>query len=393
MYTRRASLFVALLFTAALLCAMPGLLESLHAQDANRMDERLRPARSRTLTLWLLGDDVSDDPLLSELCALFEKQADGVRVFLRRVSPSETTEKNAVLPDVLLYITGSIVNPEQLFLPLSPAPRVPAEALLSGKSSGESYALPLWYAPSILSLPAGWLRQEGAPTATPRPQSFFDLGTPAPKLSKHDIPSTITADALPWRKLLQKNALVPPKGLALQQLLFSCPLSVRRELIDACTGNASMSTSAAASIASPKASPPSVDANASPPLPQAKVLTLAQYQLCAKANADLIACPLKPAASDAVRYLSLCRNGADARAFLHFVLSDTAQQAALSHHLLPVVPLAPSADPLTAELQACCQSGLLFPNAFAHARQELQALCMNAFLSASDPVETLLRLR
>ncbi|MEG0640093.1 MAG: hypothetical protein RR824_08630 [Clostridia bacterium] len=393
MHTRRASLFVALLFTAALLCAMPSLLESLHAQDTNRMDERLRPARSRTLTLWLLGDEVHDDPLLSELCALFEKQTDGVRVFLRRVSASEPTEKNAVLPDLLLYTTGTIVNPEQLFLPLSNAERIPADALLSGKSSGESYALPLWYAPSILSLPAGWLRQEGTPTATPRPQSFFDLGTPAPKIAKQDVPPTLTADALPWRRLLQKGALVPPTGLALQQLLFSCPLSVRGELIAACTDNASVSTGGAASTASPKASPPAMDANASPPLPQAQVLTLAQYQLCIKANADLIACPLMPAASDAVRYISLCRNGSDARAFLHFVLSDTAQQAALSHQLLPVVPLAASADPLTAELQACYQGGLLFPNAFAHARQELQALCMDAFLSAANPVETLLRLR
>ena len=48
MSARRASLLTALLLTAALLCAMPGMLASLRGGDANRMDERLRPARTRT---------------------------------------------------------------------------------------------------------------------------------------------------------------------------------------------------------------------------------------------------------------------------------------------------------------------------------------------------------
>ena len=37
--------------------------------------------------------------------------------------------------------------------------------------------------------------------------------------------------------------------------------------------------------------------------------------------------------------------------------------------------------------------GMTLPNAFSHTAEELRSLCLDAFLRAADPVETLLRLR
>ena len=47
---RRASLLLSLLMTAALIYLLPGIMSDLGSGDGNRMDERLRPARMRTLT-------------------------------------------------------------------------------------------------------------------------------------------------------------------------------------------------------------------------------------------------------------------------------------------------------------------------------------------------------
>ena len=67
MPSKRAGAIAALLVTALLLCAMPGLLARLTPGDGNRMDERLRPARLHTLTVWRMPDDVQDKRLLAAL--------------------------------------------------------------------------------------------------------------------------------------------------------------------------------------------------------------------------------------------------------------------------------------------------------------------------------------
>ena len=120
MSARRASLLTALLMTAALLFAMPGLLRTLGARDGNRMDASLRPARARTLTVWLLSNGVGDQRLLDELCADFEKERTGVRVFVRRADAAELLSTDAVPPDAVLYETGAIIAPERCLIPLAP---------------------------------------------------------------------------------------------------------------------------------------------------------------------------------------------------------------------------------------------------------------------------------
>lgn len=386
---RRASLLSALLMTALMLLILPDIWRSMQQTDLNRMDESLRPARMRTLTVWLLDGGIGDRKLLSECISQFEREHAGVRVFLRAVSAEELTAPNAVLPDVVLHCTGALSGAEGVLLPLTGLTGIDERALLAGASAGSTYALPLWLAPNVLGVPAAWLERET--DTIPTPSSFFDLGTPLPDAEA--APSVLAPDDLPWSMLLLPGGLVLPEGVALQQLLTLCPASMRDRLTDA-------SVSAPVPATTPK--PASGDSmpisqGASPtPLPSisvpARVYTLAQYRESAQ---GMLPYPLTPAVSTRVRWLSICREGEDASAFTRFLSSDVFAQAALSHGLLLAMHpgAARSSEPLNAALISLFQSGTSLPNAFAHTREELDAICSDAFRRAADPVETLLSLR
>ena len=62
---RRVSLLLSLMMTAVLIYLLPGMMSSLETGDGNRMDERLRPAQMRTLTVWLMPGGIDDRKLLS----------------------------------------------------------------------------------------------------------------------------------------------------------------------------------------------------------------------------------------------------------------------------------------------------------------------------------------
>ncbi len=363
MSARRWSLLCSLLLTAVLLYAFPELVSGSLRRDPNRMDVRLRPARTRTLTVWVMRGGVEDQRLLNEACTAFEDSHKGVRVFLRAVGAEDWASPDAVLPDVALLATGSLTAPERFLLPLasdhSDEP--------SGCWQGQRYAIPLWLEPSVLSLPQSWLETGDRPAATPTPDALIRLATPTPDAKAEAPGASLAADALPWRRLLAPGALRLGSGVALQQLAYTCPAALRGEL--------------------------RAQTQAEPLAQQAQVLTLQQHLAQVRGGAALAACPLLPATSDRVRYAALCRDGADARAFLRFLREEIMPRAA-AFALLPAqgdVP--PDADPLTRELAALYTGSLALPNAFSHAAQERQSLCMDAFLRGSDPVETLLRLR
>ena len=139
---RRGAVLSALLLTALLLYLWPGLLKGLWTDTDNRMAGELRPAQRRTLTLWWLPGEMGDQRCISRLCTRLEKETPGLRVFLRRADAAELTAPDALLPDAVLFGTGDVVNPEQLFLPLTLSED--DGNLSSGKSGGETYALPLW---------------------------------------------------------------------------------------------------------------------------------------------------------------------------------------------------------------------------------------------------------
>ncbi len=377
---RHAGVLSALLLTAALLCAMPGLIH-LPAGEG-RADASLRPAQLRTLTVWLMPGDVGDRKLLGECCAAFEKERDGVRIFLRVVTPDEFTAENAVLPDVALFETGGILTPE-VFVPLADV------SAPSGQFAGVQRAVPLWLAPNVLSIPQSWLREAAA--QTPKPDSLLAVSTPVPQKT---VDSLLEADNLPWGMLLQKSAVEMPQGVAHQQLLSICPQQERARLVSAVLG---LGTDTAAASPAPDdwvttlpvsrgTSPTPAPAITTP----ARVETLAVHQSRLKKGEALTAHVLAPAVSDRVRYAALCRDGEDARAFVQFLLSE--QEAALRHGLIPPECEIESPDPLTQSLITAYHSPTL-PNAFAHTQQEILQLCADGFARNEDPVRTLLGLR
>ena len=342
MTSKRAGTLAALLVTAALLCAMPGLLQALTLGDGNRMDERLRPARLRPLTVWLLPDEMDDRRLIASLCTAFEKQHPGVRIFLRSVAAEEWRQEDAVLPDVALFSTGNVSEPERLLLPLN---GLGDRALSCASSAGQCYGAALWLSPSVLAMPAEWFSQ-AAQTAL--------LGAAQP-----ETPALLSPEAAPWDRLLGTDGLALPQGVMLQQLLLCCPRSLR----------------------------PALSAWAQPDAPRARVLALKQY----RKQQNLTACVLSPAVCQQVRYAGLCRDGDDARAFLAFLMDDANRVQAVPHGFLPVGAAA-EGDELTKALSMAYQRAIM-PNAFAHTAQELQSLCLDAFRRGQDPVETLLRLQ
>lgn len=351
MGSRRWSVLGSLMLTAVLLWMLPGLWQSLVPEDSNRMDERLRPAKLRTLTVWTLQEDVGDEKLLRAACSAFEKANDGVRVFWRKAHAEELYAQDAVLPHVLLFCTGEVAAPEML-LPLSQAPA-------SGMYAGRALALPLWLSPNVLSLPADWFAD--AVPRTPVPQSLLAHATPVPQKERSAV---LSADQLPWERLLAEDGLASAQGVALQQLLSACPPALRASL-------SGLNPSASA---------------------RAKAEPLSQHQKRIQNGEALCAFPLLPAVSDRVRYASLCQDSDEARSFLHFLSQDW-QQEVLNHGLLPMHDAALSADPLTSALQLRFGQSPVLPNAFAHTREELNALCLDGFHRSADPVETLITLR
>ena len=116
-----------------------------------------------------------------------------------------------------------------------------------------------------------------------------------------------------------------------------------------------------------------------------QVQTLARH-IASDAPAGMV---LRPAVSDRVRLVGLCRDNASSRAFLQFLMEWPADAAG---GLLPLHAAA-EADGLAREALSLYQQGYVLPNAFSHTAQEREAVCAEAFRRAEDPVQTILRLR
>lgn len=317
MPSRHTGTIAALLLTAALFLAMPGLMKQ--DGDTNRMAESLRPPRMRTLTVWLLPDGPEDRKLIGEICAAFEKQQRGARVFLRRVTAEELYGETAVLPDVVLYATGEINRPEDALLPLAVE-----QPHASGQFAGKTYGIPLWYAPEILCYPENWGED-------------------------------------PWPMLTRPDAITQPAGVSLQRLMLSCPEMLRTAFTDALLGRVQPTPKPQEKRDSV---PPS---RGKTPTPAPTVHQPARIGLSPRENEKTLA--LIPETSDCVRYVSLCRETEDARAFLAF-LEDW-------------------------ETPSFCRIGAetTLPNAYAHTREEMDEHCLDGVSRGEDPALTLLRLR
>ncbi len=377
-----------LALSALLLLCLPSLLARIAAQDGQRMAPRLRPQKSQTLTVWIMQDSTAGQKALNRQIALFEEAVPGVRVFLRKADQKDLTAPEAVLPDVLLFSPGAFMEPEKYLLPYANPPGEIAGALSAGQSQGQQYALPLWFAPAVLAVPLSALPQEVAVTPRPTESSLFQLATPPPTENPDSTEAPQQLPDIPWQWLAAPGNLAMPQGMALQQLLFMCPLPMRPAFVQNISAPLPTAAPAPGGRAG-KASAPTPT-----PAPRAQVMTLAACQAAVAEGKALFGFPLAPAATQNVLLLGLCRSHELARSFASHLLSPKAQASLYEQFLLPAMAdVPPPGDGLSARLSRLYQSGLLFPNAFAYTSEELASFCRDAFLRVADPVETLLRLR
>ncbi|MBE5794618.1 MAG: hypothetical protein E7323_08080 [Clostridiales bacterium] len=356
---RRWSVLSALLATALLLVSMPGLVQK-HLSSPGRTDERLRPAASRTLVVWVSSWLEEDRQLISSLCADFEKQRPGVRLYLRRVDAAELNAPGAVLPDVLLHTTGDVLSPGDTLLPLPDPEGVEEGLLASGKNRGTLYGIPLWYSPLVLTLPKVWFQEETPAQADDPGKAYFSLATPVPEKQ----PAAVTLADVPWPRMLESGSAVCESGLGLPVLLLHCPSSLRAEL----------------AALTPALRRPEGD--------EAGICSLSA-SLAREKEAFLL--PLPPPIGQKVRYVSLCRSGEDAEALLAFLLSGAVQGAAAENHLVPTMAAFVPEGSWVASIAA---GGAAFvPNAFQMEASAMEQLCIQDFRRREDPVATLLKLR
>ena len=362
----RRGMLCSLLLTAALLLALPTVWQSVESGGA-RVSDRLRPARQQPLTVWLIEDRTDSLRLLRREIAAFEKANEGARVYLRNADANELFAADAVLPDVVLFSA----LPEGALLPMAGDLGCRTDAVSAGMSSGELYAVPLWYAPGVLCVPAEWLTSAPAATATATP--FFALGTPLPTSAVQPL-ATEAPPTVPWDVVAER--LDATEGVALLQAVSSCPVKLRPALIS--TLQAQFDADGRLRVAGGSG---------------AYMTTLAGYRKAVSAGAAIVGFPLFPAATDRVLYLGFAKASPLAEAFLGRLLSRETQAMLDEYGLFPTREgVAPAVrDRLTGELEALYEGALLFPNAFAHVRGELNELCRAGL--AGDPAEALLRLR
>ena len=350
---RRWSVLSALLATALLFCCMPGLLRRL-LLDTGRTDDRLKPAVSRTMVVWVTSWLEEDRQLISRLCTDFEKQRPGLRIYLRRADASELTAPDAVLPDAVLYTTGDILAPEEVFLPMSVLEE-------TGKSGGLQLGIPLWYRPMVLCVPKAWFQEEREQVqeADRADQAYFALATPVP-----EKPAVYTLADVPWRKWIESGSVVAQSGGGFSLMLLHCLPTLQEEI-----------------------------AALTPVLrkPQAGEAGICSLSACLEREKDAVCLPLSPPTGQQARYLSLCRESADAKAFVSFLRSVETQAAAANVHLMPMVEEAIEEDSWAARIAGGGEA--FVPNAFQMDSAAMDQYCIENFQRFQDPVATLLGLR
>ena len=170
-------------------------------------------ARDRILLrIWAVDSPGGALTWLKEQLRAFEKAHPGISTYLRTVSTAELSDPEAVLPDMLLYMPGSLTDPQQHFLPLAGELMTREDGLLReellrcGRWQGQQYGLPLCGAGWLLAIDSAL---EPGSSVTPAPTTL--LGRPGP------VPAAPSeAPAYPLAAAAQADcALQSPGGTAL----------------------------------------------------------------------------------------------------------------------------------------------------------------------------------
>lgn len=129
----------------AVLCAVTMILIVVYARGFSVREARpLAYRRERAvLRVWVTETFTGSLSCVARAAQRFERENPGVNVRIRRAQAEEYVQKDAVLPDVALYMPGVFSAPEELFVPLAPDTRVRAAFASAGKWQDQLYGLPV----------------------------------------------------------------------------------------------------------------------------------------------------------------------------------------------------------------------------------------------------------
>lgn len=170
MNKRRALCAAALLATVLAVVLIPALTRRTGSERVPGAEK----AERRLLRVWMISSPGGGDGWVREQLAAFEAANPGLMTYLRQATPAMCMEQDVVLPDVILFMPGDFVAPEELFVPLSGVMNAQEAALRSGRWQGQQYALPLCYGGYLLAVDASY-----TPDAAQTPAPTTLLGRPA----------------------------------------------------------------------------------------------------------------------------------------------------------------------------------------------------------------------
>ncbi len=204
---RISAAMLCILLLAGMVCMLPRLLEKSPSIPGLSAKERV------LLRIWALDSPGGGVTWLKGQLKAFEKKHPQVSTYLRIVSAEELTAADAVMPDVVLYMPGSITDPQTVFMPLSgdmtnpEAGAIREELLRCGRWQAQQYGLPLCWGAWVLAIDSAL---EPGSASTPAPTTL--LGRPAATSS----PGSTEEPAYPLQAALEAAcALQSPGGAAL----------------------------------------------------------------------------------------------------------------------------------------------------------------------------------
>lgn len=175
----------------------------------------LQPRERTLLRIWVMGSPGGGQSWLTQQLRLFEKQHPGVMTHLRVVRPEDVADPEAVLPDVLLFMSGDMED-ASLLTPLSVDRALRPELLAAGRTDGNQYALPLCWGAWVMAIDSAI---EPGTAVTPAPTTL--LGRPSVTSPPSEEPGyPLSAAALAdvalqspgGAALMALSSLLPPEG-------------------------------------------------------------------------------------------------------------------------------------------------------------------------------------
>ncbi len=367
---RRLAILVFLCLTLLMGLAFPDVWErALNREDS--LPPGISAPEKQLLRIWLIEDTLSASSWLKRQAARFESEKSGVSVYLRMVRPSELTQPDTVLPDLIVFRPGTIKNPESLFLPLAGEFPVVDGAMRAGRFQAQQYAIPvcmdgyvLAYDPSVT----------GSAAATPAPTPLLGIGAaPSSKPVKENEAS--------FDDLLSSLAHVPRGKNAAYD--FQCTAGMPMLLLSSLCGGKPSFPSGALPSNFGSSSRDTVYGEFLSGRCRAAMLPSRQLRSLAVSNKPFAFLTPPLPATDMYLAAGVVQGGGSdlALAYLMMLMSQEGQQDLSQSSLMAVSQtVSPyGADPVFSQVELSLKGDLILPNAFAYDEQGLKSVSLSVF--------------